>query len=133
MSNLEEELKSKGRIVYTNKGNSMSPLIKGGRDVLVIRAKNDGFRKNDVVLYKTPKGQLMLHRIRKTSKGHYFIIGDHCTVGETVPQERVIGILESLMRGDRTVKLSGFSYKLYVVTIPLRRAAIRIRRKISRK
>lgn len=130
MAALEEELNNNGYVVHTNKGNSMSPLIKEGRDALVIRSQNGGFRKNDVVLYKTPKGQYVLHRIRKVTRDGFFIIGDHCTEGETVRAERIIGVLDSIKRDGKTVPLKGFSYKMYVFSLPLRRFAIKVRRKL---
>ena len=39
MSDFRSELKRHGKIIYTNVGDSMTPLIRQGRDVLIISKK----------------------------------------------------------------------------------------------
>jgi hypothetical protein len=36
MTTFEEEIEKNGRLVYTNVGDSMRPLIRQGRDLLII-------------------------------------------------------------------------------------------------
>ena len=76
-SSFEEELDKKGILVYTNKGNSMYPLIRQGKDVLIIKKCNTRLKKMDVPLYKRESGQYVLHRIIKVNENDYVIRGDN--------------------------------------------------------
>ena len=63
----EEIIERDGMLIYTNKGDSMMPLIKEGRDLLVIEKTNGRLKRFDVPLYKRDTGQYVLHRIIKVS------------------------------------------------------------------
>ena len=67
-SNFEEILARDGRLFYTNVGDSMMPLIKQGRDLLVIEKTAGKLKKYDIPLYKRDNGQYVLHRILKVRK-----------------------------------------------------------------
>ena len=119
-STFEDILAKNGRLVYTNVGVSMLPLIREGRDILVIE-KRDGyvFKKYDVVLFKrkniSGRGKYVLHRIiRLLPDGKYFIVGDNCTSGEVVDAEQILGVLTSLLRSEKQNNLNSLKYKLYV-------------------
>ena len=67
----EEIIQRDGKLIYTNKGNSMMPLIKEGRDLLVIERTNGRLKRFDVPLYKRDTGQYVLHRIMRVRKNDY--------------------------------------------------------------
>ena len=128
MTNFEEELERTGYLVYTNKGVSMMPLLREGRDVMIIRARRTGFQRNDAVIFKRDNGQYVLHRITKRlPDGRYFIIGDHCIGGELVQEDHILGVLSEVRRDGRTIRVTDFGYRLYVLTVPLRRFVLRAR------
>lgn len=116
----EEVLNRDGRLVYTNVGISMMPLIREGRDILVIEKRSEkSLKRFDIVLFKREgvagRGRYVLHRILKVlPDGKYFIVGDNCTSGETVDAANILGALTSLRRGEKQIKLNGFKYKTYV-------------------
>ncbi|MGN0657587.1 MAG: hypothetical protein ACI4KR_12440 [Ruminiclostridium sp.] len=56
-STFEEEIRRKGKLIYTNVGDSMAPLIRQGRDLLIISAVNGRLKKYDIPLYKRDSGQ----------------------------------------------------------------------------
>ena len=66
-SSFEKVIAERGRLVYTNVGDSMYPLIKP-RDLLIIDAVNRPLRLWDVPLYKRDNGQYVLHRIVKIKR-----------------------------------------------------------------
>ena len=126
MATFEEELSRTGYLVYTNKGVSMMPLLRQDRDVMVIRAQKTGFQKNDAVLFKRGNGQYVLHRItKKLPDGKYFIIGDNCVSGETVPEGQILGVLTQVRRDGKTVNITDHGYKLYIHTVPARRVLLK--------
>ena len=116
----EEMLERDGKLIFTNKGFSMRPLIREGRDLMVIERRGERrLRKLDAVLFRRPKvtgsDAYVMHRIlRINPDGTYWILGDNCVTGDTVKDEDVIGILTAVVRdGKKTVKETNFSYRLY--------------------
>lgn len=128
----EEYLEKNGTLAYTNVGVSMMPLLRQGRDVMVIRKKDaERCRKYDAVLFKRKNGQYVLHRIVKVLEKGYYIIGDNCISGEYVPEEQVLGILTEVVRGKKTVHVTDWNYLVYVHLwcdcLPVRCFALRVR------
>lgn len=52
MTIFKKILDDKGVLVYSNKGKSMLPLIKEGRDILVIKRKQKIFENGTSYLYR---------------------------------------------------------------------------------
>lgn len=115
-SSYEEQLQQHGSLVYTNVGDSMLPLLRQKRDLLIIKKRPAGrCKKYDVVLYRRPSGQYVLHRILKVRTAGYVICGDNRRCREfDVPDEWIIGILTGVVRDGKEIELSGFRYWLYV-------------------
>ena len=115
-----EALARSGRIAYTVSGVSMRPLIREGRDVVVIERRSpDEIRRYDAVLFRRPgvkgRGEYVLHRVlARRSDGRFWIVGDNCVSGEDVAPENVLGVMTALNRGGRNVRLTGKAYRAYV-------------------
>ena len=113
-STYEEELQKNGKIIHTNVGVSMMPLLRQNRDVMIIERPTGRLKKYDVPLYKDAKGRYILHRILKVKKDSYVICGDHCTRREYgITDEQIIGVLTGVIRDGKTIGMTDFSYKLY--------------------
>lgn len=109
----EEELQKNGKIIRTNVGISMMPLLREGRDVMIIERPSGRLKKYDVPLYKR-NGQYVLHRIIRVKPDGYDIIGDNCVrVEKDVKDEQVIGVLTGVIRGGKEISFDSFGYKLY--------------------
>ena len=83
----EEELLARGKILRTNVGVSMLPLLREGRDVMIIERFDDRLKKYDVPLYRRGEAYV-LHRIIKVKPDGYDIIGDNCVSIEREPQDQ---------------------------------------------
>lgn len=120
VSTFEQQLEEHGRLVFTNKGTSMMPLLREGRDIMVIERKGaERCQKYDAVLFRRPgvegRGAYVLHRIlRVNPDGSYWIVGDNCAYGETVREEHILGVLTAVMRDGRTISVADRGYRLYV-------------------
>lgn len=116
-STFEEELKEKGVLVYTNVGTSMCPLIRQGKDVMIISSLDHlgrDLRKMDVPLYKRESGQYVLHRIIKVNKDGYVIRGDNTYSNEYgVTNHQIIGVLTGVIRNGKEISVNSFGYKVY--------------------
>ena len=113
-SSFEEELDKKGILVYTNKGNSMYPLIRQGKDVLIIKKVNSKLKKMDIHLYKRESGQYVLHRIIKVNENDYVIRGDNTYYNETgIRDDQILGVLSGVIREGKEISVNSLSYKIY--------------------
>ena len=136
-STFEEQLAKNGKLIYTNKGDSMMPLIKQDRDLLIIKPVQGRLKKYDVPLYKRDSGQYVLHRIIKVRKNDYVICGDNRWVKEYGIRDRhIIGVLVAVIRNGKEVSVNNWKYKVYVHLwcdlFPLRALMVHVISKISR-
>ena len=135
---LEEELAQKGTLVYPNVGVSMRPLLRQGKDLMVIRQKHpqERCRKYDAVLFKRANGQYVLHRVLKVRKDDYVICGDNCIGKEYgITDEQILGVMTQVVRGGRKQRIieeNDYLYRCYVHLwcdfFPLRALLLRCRR-----
>ncbi len=115
----EEVLNRDGKLIYTNKGVSMMPLLRQDKDLLVIEKCNPKtLKKYDAVLFVRNgqgKKNYVLHRILKVNQdGSYWIVGDHCTSGERVEASQILGKLTQVYRNQKTIKVEDKAYLFYV-------------------
>lgn len=115
VTSIKQELQQTGTVVFTNKGNSMRPLLRQDRDLMIIETLKEPPKRYDAVLFERPDGRLILHRILRIRKdGVYWIVGDNCPSGELIPPDAVLGILTGIKRGRHRIRVDSFGYRLYV-------------------
>ncbi len=113
-SSFKAQLEQNGKIIYTNVGTSMMPLIRQKRDVMIIERPSGRLKKYDCPLYIRADGSHVLHRIIKVRKNDYVISGDHTTYKEYgITDEQIIGVMTGLIRDGKEMNFNSFSYKLY--------------------
>lgn len=122
--NFEDIIAQQGHLVYTNTGDSMMPLLRQHRDLLVILPKPAvRLKRLDVPLYKRDNGQYILHRVLWVRKNDYVICGDNQWYPERgIEDHHIIGILDAVIRDGKTIPLRetpehpkvSWKYKLYV-------------------
>ena len=130
-STFEEILSRDGRLVYKARGNSMRPFIRGSRDLVVIVPPHGRLKKGETALFKR-NGLYVLHRVIEAGESGYVFRGDHNYYEETgVKDGDVIGVLEAVVRGGRTVRTESPAAKAYArvwtALYPLRKAVHRLR------
>ncbi|MDO5144042.1 MAG: S24/S26 family peptidase [bacterium] len=144
-SSFEEEIQRSGYLIYRNVGDSMLPLIRQGRDLVLISRKPEGrLRRYDVPLYRRESGQYVLHRIVKVRRDDYVLCGDNrWRLEEGISDRHIIGVLTAVIRNGRRLPVTDWRYRLYVCLWcglrPVRALALwcrdlpkRIRRKLCR-
>ncbi len=112
----EEELNARGKLVFTQVGTSMLPLLRQKRDLIVLEKKQAGrCGKYDVALYKRKDGSYVLHRILKVRENDYVLCGDHCWQREYgITDEQILGVLSAVVRDGKTIEVSDRRYRFYV-------------------
>ncbi len=130
-STFENEINRSGKLVYTNVGDSMKPLIRQGKDLLIIEKADVRLKKYDVPLYRRDSGQYVLHRILKVRENDYIICGDNRWQKEYgITDRHIIGVLTAVVRnGNHAISVSSMRYRIYVHIwcdlFPLRALALR--------
>lgn len=113
LGEIERCLKENGSYISTTQGISMRPMLKSGRDVVVVLPKTERLKKFDVALYK--RGEVyVLHRVIKVEPDGYVIRGDNTYYDEIVPENCVIGVLSEFFNKKSTVKVTDEKYLKYV-------------------
>lgn len=81
------------------RGASMRPTIVPGRDsVSVVRLEGEP-RRYDILLYRRPNGQFVLHRVARVKKGSYTMCGDNQVVFERgICHSDVVGVVSVIHR-----------------------------------
>lgn len=112
----EDVLATQGKLIHTNTGDSMMPLLREGRDLMIIEPRPAGrLKRLDAVLYKRPNGKYVMHRILKVRKHDYVLCGDNrCKREYGVPDEWIIGILTGVIRDGKTIPVTDRRYQRYV-------------------
>lgn len=111
----EDVIEQQGKLIYKNVGTSMMPLIRQGKDLMVIEKPLGRLKKYDVPLYKRDSGQYVLHRILKVRENDYVICGDHCWRKEYgITDRHIIGVLTAVIRDGKEVPVTDRRYRMYV-------------------
>lgn len=114
-SSFEEEIQKHGKLIYTNIGDSMMPLLRENHDLVIIEKASGRLKKYEVPLYKRDSGQYVLHRILKVRKDDYVICGDNRYSREYgITDRHIIGVLTGVVRDGVTYSTSDRKYRLYV-------------------
>ena len=116
--NIAQYLAENGTLTYTNRGVSMWPLLREGRDMFTLRRKTEArCRRGDVVLY-TRGRDYVLHRIIDVRKDDYVILGDNCIQREYgITDSDILGVMTGFIRGGREHSVDGFGFRLYTFII----------------
>ena len=111
---IEDYLAQNGSMTYTNRGVSMLPLLRQGKDLFTLEKKGDARCKvGDVVLYRRGE-QYVLHRVVEVRDKDYVILGDNCVCREFgIGDEDIIGVMTGYVRGGKEHSVSDFAYRLY--------------------
>ena len=133
----EDVIAQRGELIYTHVGDSMYPLIREDRDLLVIKAISAPLKRLDIPLYKRADGRYILHRIVKTGNDGFVICGDNCLDREyDVRDDMIIGVLTDIIRNGKKRSVYSVSNRIYAHlwcdTFIIRRLFMALRRLYGR-
>lgn len=127
---IEDILSRDGIYVSPTTGVSMRPMLRQGKDRVILIPPAGRLKRYDVPLYRRGR-DYVLHRIVAVRPDDYVVLGDNCIAREYVRDDQIIGVLTGFYRGTRYVKLTNPIYRAYRVlwqgTWPLRYMLSRIK------
>ena len=109
-----EKLEKYGSYLSVPSGISMRPMIRGGRDAVLIKKLTHKPKRYDLVMYVRPNLQGVIHRVVRYENGKYVIIGDNCWRYEYVKPEQIKGIVTEFCHKGKWHKVDEKLYQLYV-------------------
>lgn len=139
-SEVLDMLKQGKKVMIPAKGVSMLPLIKGGRDKIILEGmtascqeKPSEAKVGDIVLFEY-KGMYLIHRIISIKDGIARIQGDGvCNRVEECPVDKIYGRVTDIIKGSRTINPNGkwrrFLSKIWLI-LPLRRYILAIYKRL---
>ena len=110
---IREELHNGKSVRIYPRGTSMLPMLREGKDSVVLSKISEPLRKYDVVLYQRKNGQYVLHRLVKTRK-EYVFLGDNQFEHEYgVEYGQMIARVSSFYRETKEINVNNVCYKIY--------------------
>lgn len=129
---IEETIGSGGVFTLYPKGTSMLPLIRYGKDAVLLRTP-EGLKKGDIILYRRDNGAFVLHRIIGENKAGLVLCGDNQYIKEPgIRRDQVIAVTDAILREGERVELNHPQYLRYVRSLPLRRGKKAVRAMLAR-
>lgn len=133
---MKEVIESGGEFAFYPHGTSMLPLIRQGKDQVVLVQPHD-LKVGDAVFYQRDNGQFVLHRIVKKSKGQYVMCGDNqYDLEYGITDKHILAKMKAVIRDGVSVDETIPEYRKYVKKLSFKRFKMRIRiflSKIKRK
>ena len=95
-----EELLAEGKqVTILVRGNSMRPLLRDGRDKVVLRKANDEDIKKGAVMLFRYRGSHVMHRVRKIEGDVVIFEGDgNYKLQEVVTRKDIVAVVEAVVR-----------------------------------
>lgn len=115
-----ETLENGGTFRLYPKGVSMRPLIRQGKDSVLL-VSPETLNKFDIVLYKRENGQYVLHRLLE-HENSLILRGDNEIFSEYgVKKEQIFAKVKTVYRKEKPLKKEPCDMKFYIFFIRLRK------------
>lgn len=113
-------------------GDSMRPLIRRGRDRVTIVPLTRPLKRGDVVLFESPPGRYVVHRVYRLRDGFVQTLGDHCWNPDAwIPERQVLGQAVQAERGRMKIPLDSTVARVFgricMALLPGRRVYFAVR------
>ena len=104
---IREVIDKGGTFTMMPRGTSMLPLIRQGKDSVILSPLKEETLPGDVVLYKRDNGQFVLHRVMMAKNGVYTMCGDNQVVFEKgIENRHLIAIASGIIRDGKEITFS---------------------------
>jgi hypothetical protein len=110
---ITERLEAGQEVRFSPRGVSMLPMLRQGRDSVVLARPPRQLKRYDLPLYRRDDGKYVLHRVIQTGEG-YTCMGDNQFEAETgIRHDQILGVVTAFYRDERPVAVTSVGYGLY--------------------
>lgn len=133
---IREKLAENQSVQLSPVGISMLPMLRQGRDCVILKPVSGRLKIYDIPLYQRDDGHYVLHRIVKVGET-YTCIGDNQFSVETgVRQDQLIAVVAGFTRDGNHYSVDALSYRVYCrfwhYSRPVRRLCRGLKRRLCR-
>ncbi len=111
-----EKLEMGGTVTFTPNGTSMLPMLRDGKDIVVLKKPEGRLHLFDVPLYRRENGQFVLHRvIDYGNDGSYVMCGDNQFAKEKgIKDGQILAVMTGFHRKGKAYTSHSLRYRAYV-------------------
>lgn len=132
----QESLAAGNTVRFSPRGTSMRPMLRQGRDVVILSAVKGPLRKYDIPFYQRDDGAYVLHRVVKCGETYTCIGDNQYELEPGIRQDQLIAVLSGFVRGGKYIPVTNLGYRIYSRlwhwSRPARRLAGKVKRKIRK-
>ena len=129
----EERLAAGQTVEFSPMGTSMLPMLRQGRDTVILSPPPEKLKKYDIPLYRRKNGKYILHRIVGADEC-YTCMGDNQTEREQgIEKDQILAVVSAFKRGGRLHSVNEPLYRAYCVLWVASRPVRRIWRGLRRR
>ena len=94
-------------------GISMLPMLRQGRDTVILSPVPERLKKYDLPLYQRDDGKYVLHRIVRAGE-RYSCVGDNqFAIEHNLRHDQMIALVTAFCRDGKEISVNSRSYRLY--------------------
>lgn len=110
---IQERLEAGQSVRFSPRGTSMLPMLRQGKDTVVLSPLPKRLKKFDLPLYRREDGQFVIHRITKVGET-YTCMGDNQFYRERgLEHARMIAVVTAFTRDGKEYSVKDPGYRLY--------------------
>jgi len=110
---IQEQLSAGRSVRFSPRGISMLPMLRQGKDSVLLSPVPPQLKKYDLPLYRRDNGKYILHRIVHAGES-YTCVGDNQFDLETgVRRDQMLAVVTEFYRNGKPHSVQSFSHKLY--------------------
>lgn len=133
---IREVVESGGEFQLYPRGTSMLPLLRQGKDSVVLVKVPEQIKRGDIPLYRRADGHYVLHRVIRVEKdGTYTMCGDNQTQLERgITRDQMIATVSAISRKEKMRSVRAISYRAYCFlwrSFFIRRVYFKLRRMLK--
>lgn len=112
---MQEILDNGGEVRFTVTGNSMFPMLRHGKDIVVLKKAPRRLKRYDIPLFQRDNGKFILHRIIRVHRNSYTICGDNQThLEHGINDNMIIGVVTGFVKDGTYTPCEDQGYRRYV-------------------
>ena len=131
-----ERLEAGQKVQFSPRGISMLPMLRQGRDSVILSPLPEKLQKYDLPLYRREDGKYILHRIVEMGDTFTCIGDNQYQYEHGVRREQMIALVTAFTRNSREISVENPIYRLYCVlwhrSRGLRYFLLRVKNKLRR-
>jgi len=108
-----ERLAAGESVKFTPQGTSMTPMILGGRDQVILSPPPKQWKKYDLPFYQRDNGQYVLHRIVEVGESITCVGDNQFAYERGLRPDQMIAIATGFVRKGKEYRTNQLSYRIY--------------------